>query len=140
MCRPKKDTSKKELVYLHGIYSIQTSVLISSCNFDVKKYSLCIYVSPRFLCRPKTLYMFARAVGRQSAIYTENSWFASPALGRHISKCRGYRILLTIRNPYINRFTNLQIMLQIIWHAALISSHHAMRCCHHSVSIARSRV
>jgi hypothetical protein len=30
--------------------------------------------------------------------------------------------------------------MQIIWHAALSSSHHAMRCCHHSVSIARSRL
>ena len=57
-------------------------------------------------CRPTTLYIFARAVERQSAIYTEHSWFASPALGRHISTFRGYRILLTIRNPYINRFTN----------------------------------
>ena len=28
------------------------------------------------------------------------------ALGRHISTFRGYRMLLTIRNPYINRFTN----------------------------------
>ena len=62
--------------------------------------------NPRFLCRPTTLYIFPRAVGRQSAIYTENSWFASPALGRHISTFRGYRILLTIRNPYINRFSN----------------------------------
>jgi hypothetical protein len=49
---------------------------------------------------------FAVAVGRQSAIYTENSGFASPALGRHISTFRGYWILLTIRNPYINRFAN----------------------------------
>ena len=40
----KKDISKKGLFYLHGIYSIQTSVLISSCNFDVEKYSLCVYV------------------------------------------------------------------------------------------------
>ena len=62
--------------------------------------------SPRFLCRPTTLYIFARAVERQSAIYTEHSWFASPALGWHISTFRGFRILLTIRNPYINRFTN----------------------------------
>ena len=62
--------------------------------------------SPRFLCRPTTLYIIARAVERQSAIYTENSWFASPALGRHISTFRGYRILFSIRNPYINRFTN----------------------------------
>jgi hypothetical protein len=29
---------------------------------------------------------------------------------------------------------HMQIMLQIIWHAALISSHHTMRCCHHSVN------
>jgi hypothetical protein len=35
---------KKDLFYLHGIYSIQTSVLISSCNFDVEKYSLGVYV------------------------------------------------------------------------------------------------
>ena len=31
---------------------------------------------------------------------------ASPTLGRHISTFRGYRILFSIRNPYINRFTN----------------------------------
>jgi hypothetical protein len=44
----------------------------------------------------------AVAVGRQSAIHTENSWFASPTLGQHISTFRGYRILFSIRNPYIN--------------------------------------
>ena len=32
--------------------------------------------------------------------------FASPTLGQHISTFRGYRILFSIRNPYINRFTN----------------------------------
>ena len=62
--------------------------------------------SLRFLCRPTTLYIIARAVERQSAIYTENSGFASPTLGQHISTFRGYRILFSIRNPYINRFTN----------------------------------
>ena len=62
--------------------------------------------SPRFLCRPTTLYIIARAVERQSAIYTENSGFASPTLGQHISTFRGYRILFSIRNPFINRFTN----------------------------------
>ena len=63
--------------------------------------------SPRFLCSPTTLYIIARAVERQSAIYTENSGFASPTLGQHISTFRGYRILFSIRNPYyINRFTN----------------------------------
>ena len=32
------------------------------------------------------------------------------------------------------------LCIQIIWRTALSSSHHAMRCCHHSVSIARSRL
>jgi hypothetical protein len=36
----------------------------------------------------------------------ENSRFAAPTLGRHISTFRGYQILFSIRNPYINRFTN----------------------------------
>jgi hypothetical protein len=51
-------------------------------------------------------YGFAVAGGRQSAIHTENSGFASPTLGQHISTFRGYQILFSIRNPYINRFTN----------------------------------
>jgi hypothetical protein len=60
-------------------------------------------ISPRFLCRrPTTLYIIARAVERQSAIYTENSGFSSPTLGQHISTFRGYGILFSIRNPYIN--------------------------------------
>ena len=45
-------------------------------------------------------------MGRQSALHKENSGFATPTLGRHISTFRGYRILFSIRNPYINRFTN----------------------------------
>ena len=48
----------------------------------------------------------AGAVGRQSALHKENSGFATPTLGRHISTFRGYHILFSIRNPYINRFTN----------------------------------
>jgi hypothetical protein len=50
-------------------------------------------------------YGFSVVVGRQSAtcIYTKNSGFASPALGRHISTFRGYQILFSIRNPYINK-------------------------------------
>ena len=77
---------------------------------QIFKYSFIVVinmycVSPRFLCRPTTLYIFARAVGRQKAIHTENSGFASSTLGQHISTFRGYRILFSIRNPYINRFT-----------------------------------
>jgi hypothetical protein len=36
---------------------------------------------------------FAGAVGRQSALHKENSGFAAPTLGRHISTFRGYQIL-----------------------------------------------
>jgi hypothetical protein len=61
--------------------------------------------SPRFLCRP-TAFFFARAVGRQRALHKENSGFASPTLGRHISTFCDYRIVFSIRNLYINRFTN----------------------------------
>ena len=46
------------------------------------------------------------AVGCQSALHKENSKFAAPTLGRHISTFCGYQILFSIRNPYINRFTN----------------------------------
>ena len=45
-------------------------------------------------------------MGPQSALNKENSGFAAPTLGRHISTFRGYQILFSIRNPYINRFTN----------------------------------
>jgi hypothetical protein len=48
----------------------------------------------------------ARAVGRQSALHKKNSGFAAATLGRHISTFRGYRILFSIRNLCINRFTN----------------------------------
>jgi hypothetical protein len=48
----------------------------------------------------------AGAVGRQGVLHKENSWFAAATPGRHISTFRGYRILFSIRNPYINRFTN----------------------------------
>jgi hypothetical protein len=57
-------------------------------------------VSPRFLSF-NGIYKVAVAVQRQRVIHTENSGFASPTLGQHISTFRGYRILFSIRNPYI---------------------------------------
>ena len=38
--------------------------------------------------------------------HTENSGFAHATLPWHISTFRGYQILFSIRNPYINHFTN----------------------------------
>ena len=48
----------------------------------------------------------AGAVGHQRTLHKENSRFATPTVGRHISTFRGYQILFSIRNPYINHFTN----------------------------------
>ena len=63
-------------------------------TFQVKisKNTRWYIVSPRFLCRPTTLYNIARASERRSAIYTETADLPHPALGRHISTFRGYRI------------------------------------------------
>jgi hypothetical protein len=38
----------------------------------------------------------AGAMERQSVLHKENSGFATPTLGRHISTIRGYRILFSI--------------------------------------------
>jgi hypothetical protein len=48
----------------------------------------------------------AGAVGRQSTLHKENSGFAAATMRRHICTFRGYQILFSIRNPYINRFPN----------------------------------
>ena len=57
-----------------------------------------IRTSPRFLCRLTALIKLLVAVQRQSVLYTENSGFASPTLGQHISTFCGYRILFSIIN------------------------------------------
>ena len=67
----------------------------------------------------------AGAVGCQSALHKENSGFAAPTLGRHISTFRGYRILFSIRNPYINRFSNQQGISD-----KLKSATSWLSCCH----------
>jgi hypothetical protein len=68
---------------------------------------MCMYFhSPRFLCRPTAFFRLAGAMGRQRALHMENSRFAAATLRRHISTFRGYQILFSIQNPYINRFAN----------------------------------
>ena len=96
-----------------GIFRLQTSDfwLRTSdfwhqiSDFGLQTSDFTLQTSPRFLCRPMAFF-FARAVGRQRALHNEYSGFASPTLSRHISTFCGYRILFSIRNPYINRFTN----------------------------------
>jgi hypothetical protein len=65
-----------------------------------------VFTNPRFLCRPTAFCSTCWSVGRQSALHKENSGFATPTLGLHISTFRGYQILFSIWIPYINRFTN----------------------------------
>ena len=64
------------------------------------------WLKQRFLCRPTAFFQLSGAVGRQRALHTENSGFVHATLPWQISTFRGYRILFSIRNPYINRFTN----------------------------------
>ena len=72
-----------------------------------EKLNSAVHVLVRDSSAVRRLFVrLAGAVGRQSALHKENSGFAAPTLGRHISTFRCYRILLSIRNPYINRFTN----------------------------------
>ena len=67
----------------------------------------CTVVMDRIIVvRDSSAVRLAGAVGRQITLHKENSGFATPTMGRHISTFRGYRILFSIRNPYINRFTN----------------------------------
>jgi hypothetical protein len=70
-----------------------------------------VYLLHFYLCADEFYSIFSvvekeNLVERQSALHKENSGFATPTLGRHISTFRGYRILFSIRNPYINRSTN----------------------------------
>jgi hypothetical protein len=83
--------------------SFSTGAEMSWCRLSCTR----VQGSPRFLCCP-TVFFFrlARAVGRQRALYTENSGFVHATLPWHISTFRGYQILFSIRNPYINRFAN----------------------------------
>ena len=70
---------------------------------------LTVHVSPGIVQDSSAVRrLFSRlagAVARQRALHTENSGFAHATLRWHISTFRGYQILFSIRNPYINRFT-----------------------------------
>ena len=68
--------------------------------------SICILVVRDSSAVRRLFVRRAGAVGRQSVLRKENSGFAAATLRWHISTFRGYRILSSIRNPYINRFTN----------------------------------
>jgi hypothetical protein len=58
---------EKEMNVMMKALVIASSFLVDFNYMDI------VQSSPRFLCLLMTLYIIARAVGRQSAIYTENS-------------------------------------------------------------------
>ena len=95
---------------LHALHGYPVSESFVSWCQTLKNSSasfLCIQkTNPRFFCHPTAFFQLAGAVGCQRALHKENSGFASPTVGRHISMFRGYQILFSIRNPYINHFTN----------------------------------
>ena len=97
------------VVRFYALYVCQTIDLqltkSSTSNLEAAEKQLLLYQSEIPLSF-NGFYGVAVAVQRQRAIYTDYSGSTSPALGRHISTFRGYRILFSIINPYINRFTN----------------------------------
>jgi hypothetical protein len=113
MCCPSKNF--QQTFDVHILNSTNNTLV---CEFDALVEILSVNANLEchrpmyFLCswllvvRDSSAVRLAGAVGRQSALHKENSGFAAPTLGRHISTFRGYWILFSIRNPYINRFTN----------------------------------
>ena len=68
-------------------YSIFATLAGSNFRFLIDA----VISSLRFLCRPTAFFRLAGAVGCQRALHKENSRFASPTLGRHISTFHGYQ-------------------------------------------------
>jgi hypothetical protein len=96
------------------------SMYLGKYNFTTCLHCLNLYMCPTIMCAS------SRST-TEGAIYGNNR-ICLTAIGSahfHVSWLSDF---IFYHKPYINRFTNH------------ISSHHAMRCSHHSVSIARSRV
>ena len=62
--------------------------------------------SPIFLCRPTALLCHCQSRGTSESSTYGKQRICPPNLGQHISTFRGYLILFSTRNPYINCFTN----------------------------------
>ena len=71
-------------------------------NLDYLLYMVYSYIVRDSSAVRRLFVRLAGTVGRQSALHKENSGYAAPTLGRHIFTFRGYLILFSIRNPYIN--------------------------------------
>ena len=82
----------------------------------VKIFGHIISGSPRFLCHPMAFFSTCCSRGTsESSTYGKQRIFP-PTLDQHISTFRGYLILFSIRNPYINRFTN-HFSIKVVLHS-----------------------
>jgi hypothetical protein len=73
-------------------------------EFECLWYSQCLVVRDSSAVR-RLLWTCCSRGTPESSTYAKQRIFP-PTLGQHISTFRGYLILFSIRNPYINRFTN----------------------------------
>jgi hypothetical protein len=80
----------------------------------------------RWLWMNKLIFSTCWSRGTSESSTYENSGFAAATLRWHISTFRAYRIVFSIRNPYINHFTN---------HFLFIHNHLTLRkWCLHSIT------
>ena len=100
------DLQLQTLSYLnHLIWRLSFS---QNCIVKIFCIELISYrkLSPRFLCRLTALIMLLSPFKDRAWYIRKPSNLPHRSYARHISTFRGYRFLFSIRNPYINRFTN----------------------------------
>ena len=94
-------------IYFTEFGAVMTTVLPVLFKYCYKYcYSDSRKLSPRFLCRPTTLYIIARAIGRQERnIYGKQliCLTSSGSAHFHVSWLSDF---INYQKPYINRFTN----------------------------------
>ena len=78
----------------------------SRCSKSERFFYRTMWISPRFLCRLTALIMLLLPFNDRACYIRKPSNLPHRSYDRHISTFRGYRFLFSIRNPYINRFTN----------------------------------
>ncbi len=87
-------------VCTHSNYNLENpwflTLINDSCNWQLG--------SPRFLCRPTAFCSTCWSRGTSRVLSIRKT--ADLLLQLWVGTFRGYQILFSIRNPYINRFTN----------------------------------
>ena len=118
------------------------------CSSDSRNSSTCMsegFPVRDFSVVRRLFVWLAGSVGCQSALHKENSGFATPTPGWHISTFHGHQILFSIRNPYINCFTNhfsIQSLpsypQKVVLHS--ITARFSLRPSHFAISLSLSNI